>query len=377
MKKLKIGITCYPSVGGSGIIATELGKQLAEKGHEIHFITSSIPFRLNTYHPNIHFHEVEVNQYAVFKYPPYDLTLASKIAEVAERENLDIIHAHYALPHAVCAYLAKQMLKRNIGIVTTLHGTDITVLGYDPSLKDLIRFAIESSDRVTAVSSALAAETYDLIKPEKKIETIYNFIDERVYLKKNTAAIKEKHGILPDEKVVIHVSNFRKVKRVQDVIRVFRNIAGKTKAKLLLVGDGPEKSTACELIGKYGLEDQVLMLGNQDRVEELYSISDLKLLLSEKESFGLVLLEAMACGVPCIGTNIGGIPEVIKNNVSGFLVDVGDVGAATARAMSILEDEQLSNRFTKAAIEMLENEFSSKKIVSQYEQIYADLAEPE
>ncbi|MGG4363123.1 N-acetyl-alpha-D-glucosaminyl L-malate synthase BshA [Bacillus subtilis] len=377
MRKLKIGITCYPSVGGSGIIATELGKQLAEKGHEIHFITSSIPFRLNTYHPNIHFHEVEINQYAVFKYPPYDLTLASKIAEVAERENLDIIHAHYALPHAVCAYLAKQMLKRNIGIVTTLHGTDITVLGYDPSLKDLIRFAIESSDRVTAVSSALAAETYDLIKPEKKIETIYNFIDERVYLKKNTAAIKEKHGILPDEKVVIHVSNFRKVKRVQDVIRVFRNIAGKTKAKLLLVGDGPEKSTACELIRKYGLEDQVLMLGNQDRVEELYSISDLKLLLSEKESFGLVLLEAMACGVPCIGTNIGGIPEVIKNNVSGFLVDVGDVTAATARAMSILEDEQLSNRFTKAAIEMLENEFSSKKIVSQYEQIYADLAEPE
>ncbi|MCY9361949.1 N-acetyl-alpha-D-glucosaminyl L-malate synthase BshA [Bacillus spizizenii] len=377
MKKLKIGITCYPSVGGSGIIATELGKQLAEKGHEIHFITSSIPFRLNTYHPNIHFHEVEVNQYAVFKYPPYDLTLASKIAEVAERENLDIIHAHYALPHAVCAYLAKQMLKRNIGIVTTLHGTDITVLGYDPSLKDLIRFAIEASDRVTAVSSALAAETYDLIKPEKKIETIYNFIDERVYLKKNTAAIKEKYGILPDEKVVIHVSNFRKVKRVQDVIRVFRNIAGKTKAKLLLVGDGPEKSTACELVRKYGLEDQVLMLGNQDRVEELYSISDLKLLLSEKESFGLVLLEAMACGVPCIGTNIGGIPEVIKNNVSGFLVDVSDVAAATDRAMSILEDEQLSKRFTEAAMEILKNEFSSQKIVSQYEQIYADLAEPE
>ncbi|UTL71065.1 N-acetyl-alpha-D-glucosaminyl L-malate synthase BshA [Bacillus halotolerans] len=377
MKKLKIGITCYPSVGGSGIIATELGKQLAEKGHEIHFITSSIPFRLNTYHPNIHFHEVEVNQYAVFKYPPYDLTLASKIAEVAERENLDIIHAHYALPHAVCAYLAKQMLKRNIGIVTTLHGTDITVLGYDPSLKDLIRFAIEASDRVTAVSSALAAETYDLIKPEKKIDTIYNFIDERVYLKKNTAAIKEKHGILPDEKVVIHVSNFRKVKRVQDVIQVFRNIAGKTKAKLLLVGDGPEKSVACEPVRKYGLEKQVLMLGNQDRVEEPYSISDLKLLLSEKESFGLVLLEAMACGVPCIGTNIGGIPEVIKNNVSGFLVDVGDVEAASAKAVRILEDEQLSKRFTEAAMEMLNNEFSSQKIVSQYEQIYADLAEPE
>ncbi|WP_406588989.1 N-acetyl-alpha-D-glucosaminyl L-malate synthase BshA [Bacillus atrophaeus] len=377
MKKLKIGITCYPSVGGSGIIATELGKLLAEKGHDIHFITSSIPFRLNTYHPNIHFHEVEVNQYAVFKHPPYDLSLASKIAEVAERENLDIIHAHYALPHAVCAYLAKQMLKRDIGIVTTLHGTDITVLGYDPSLKDLIRFAIEASDRVTAVSSALAAETYDLIKPEKKIETIYNFIDERVYLKKNTRTIKEKYGISPDEKVVVHVSNFRKVKRVQDVIHVFRNIVNQTKAKLLLVGDGPEKSVACELVRKYGLENQVMLLGNQDRVEELYSISDVKLLLSEKESFGLVLLEAMACGVPCIGTNVGGIPEVIKNNVSGFLVDIGDIEDASAKALRILEDEQLRKQFTDAALHMLKNEFSSQKIVSEYEQIYADLAEPE
>ncbi|KXZ18042.1 N-acetyl-alpha-D-glucosaminyl L-malate synthase BshA [Bacillus nakamurai] len=377
MRPLKIGITCYPSVGGSGIIATELGKLLAEKGHQVHFITSSIPFRLNTYHPNIHFHEVEVNQYAVFKYPPYDLTLASKIAEVAARENLDIIHAHYALPHAVCAYLAKQMLKRDIGIVTTLHGTDITVLGYDPSLKDLIRFAIEASDRVTAVSTALAGETYDLIKPEKKIETIYNFIDERVYLKKNTESIKQKHGILPDEKVVIHVSNFRKVKRVKDVIRVFRNIAAKTKAKLLLVGDGPEKCVAWQLVEKYGLQDQVLLLGNQDRVEELYSISDLKLLLSEKESFGLVLLEAMACGVPCIGTNIGGIPEVIKDQVSGFLVNVGDIQAASEKALAILEDKELSKRLTEQALKMVKTEFSSQKIVSEYERIYAELAEPE
>ncbi|ATV01517.1 N-acetyl-alpha-D-glucosaminyl L-malate synthase BshA [Bacillus velezensis] len=377
MRPLKIGITCYPSVGGSGIIATELGKLLAEKGHQVHFITSSIPFRLNTYHPNIHFHEVEVNQYAVFKYPPYDLTLASKIAEVAARENLDIIHAHYALPHAVCAYLAKQMLKRDIGIVTTLHGTDITVLGYDPSLKDLIRFAIEASDRVTAVSTALAGETYDLIKPDKKLKTIYNFIDERVYLKKNTESIKEKHGILPDEKVVIHVSNFRKVKRVKDVIRVFRNIAAKTKAKLLLVGDGPEKCVAWQLVEKYGLQDQVLLLGNQDRVEELYSISDLKLLLSEKESFGLVLLEAMACGVPCIGTNIGGIPEVIKDQVSGFLVEVGDIQAASEKALAVLEDKQLSKRLTDHALKMVETAFSSQRIVSQYERIYDELAGPE
>lgn len=377
MRPLKIGITCYPSVGGSGIIATELGKLLAEKGHQVHFITSSIPFRLNTYHPNIHFHEVEVNQYAVFKHPPYDLTLASKIAEVAARENLDIIHAHYALPHAVCAYLAKQMLKRDIGIVTTLHGTDITVLGYDPSLKDLIRFAIEASDRVTAVSTALAGETYDLIKPDKKIETIYNFIDERVYLKKNTESIKEKHGILPDEKVVIHVSNFRKVKRVKDVIRVFRNIAANTKAKLLLVGDGPEKCVAWQLVEKYGLQDQVLLLGNQDRVEELYSISDLKLLLSEKESFGLVLLEAMACGVPCIGTNIGGIPEVIKDQVSGFLVEVGDIQGASEKALAVLEDKQLSKRLTDHALKMVETAFSSQRIVSQYERIYDELAGPE
>ncbi|MDX7984603.1 N-acetyl-alpha-D-glucosaminyl L-malate synthase BshA [Bacillus velezensis] len=377
MRPLKIGITCYPSVGGSGIIATELGKLLAEKGHQVHFITSSIPFRLNTYHPNIHFHEVEVNQYAVFKYPPYDLALASKIAEVAARENLDIIHAHYALPHAVCAYLAKQMLKRDIGIVTTLHGTDITVLGYDPSLKDLIRFAIEASDRVTAVSTALAGETYDLIKPDKKIETIYNFIDERVYLKKNTESIKEKHGILPDEKVVIHVSNFRKVKRVKDVIRVFRNIAANTKAKLLLVGDGPEKCVAWQLVEKYGLQDQVLLLGNQDRVEELYSISDLKLLLSEKESFGLVLLEAMACGVPCIGTNIGGIPEVIKDQVSGFLVEVGDIQSASEKALAVLEDTQLSKRLTDHALKMVETAFSSQRIVSQYERIYDELAGPE
>lgn len=279
--------------------------------------------------------------------------------------------------HAVCAYLAKQMLKRDIGIVTTLHGTDITVLGYDPSLKDLIRFAIESSDRVTAVSTALAGETYDLIKPNKKIETIYNFIDERVYLKKNTESIKEKHGILPDEKVVIHVSNFRKVKRVKDVIRVFRNIAAKTKAKLLLVGDGPEKCVAWQLVEKYGLQDQVLLLGNQDRVEELYSISDLKLLLSEKESFGLVLLEAMACGVPCIGTNIGGIPEVIKDQVSGFLVEVGDIQAASEKALAILEDKQLSKRLTDHALKMVETAFSSQRIVSQYERIYDELAGPE
>ncbi|MEC1536327.1 N-acetyl-alpha-D-glucosaminyl L-malate synthase BshA [Bacillus sonorensis] len=375
MKKLKIGITCYPSVGGSGIIATELGKLLAERGHEIHFITSSIPYKLNKVYCNIYFHEVEVNQYAVFKYPPYDLALASKMAEVAKREQLDILHAHYAVPHAVSAFLAKQMLGGDIKTVTTLHGTDITVLGYDPSLKDLIKFAIESSDRVTAVSSALAAQTYDLIKPNKKIDTIYNFVDERVYIKQDQHVLKEQYGISADEKVIIHVSNFRRVKRVQDVIHVFSRIVSQMKAKLLLVGDGPEMSVICQLVRQLGLEDNVLFLGKQDSVEELYAISDLKLLLSEKESFGLVLLEAMACGVPCIGTNIGGIPEVIKDGISGFLVNVGDVDDAAEKSLQLLTDDALHRRFTDAALKNIMEQFSSSSIIGQYEDIYHQLIE--
>ncbi|MCY8405211.1 N-acetyl-alpha-D-glucosaminyl L-malate synthase BshA [Bacillus sonorensis] len=375
MKKLKIGITCYPSVGGSGIIATELGKLLAERGHEIHFITSSVPYKLNKVYCNIYFHEVEVNQYAVFKYPPYDLALASKMAEVAKREQLDILHAHYAVPHAVSAFLAKQMLGGDIKTVTTLHGTDITVLGYDPSLKDLIKFAIESSDRVTAVSSALAAQTYDLIKPNKKIDTIYNFVDERVYVKQDRHVLKEQYGISADEKVIIHVSNFRRVKRVQDVIHVFSRIVSQMKAKLLLVGDGPEMSVICQLVRQLGLEDNVLFLGKQDSVEELYAISDLKLLLSEKESFGLVLLEAMACGVPCIGTNIGGIPEVIKDGISGFLVNVGDVDDAAEKSLQLLTDDALHRRFTDAALKNIMEQFSSSSIIGQYEDIYHQLIE--
>ncbi|KKB74782.1 MULTISPECIES: N-acetyl-alpha-D-glucosaminyl L-malate synthase BshA [Bacillus] len=377
MKKLKIGITCYPSVGGSGIIATELGKLLAERGHEIHFITSSVPYRLNKVYSNIYFHEVQVNQYAVFKYPPYDLALASKMAEVAKREQLDILHAHYAVPHAVSAFLAKQMLGGNIKTVTTLHGTDITVLGYDPSLQDLIKFAIESSDRVTAVSSALASQTYDLIKPDKKIETIYNFVDERVYIKHDHHALKEQYGISPDEKVIIHVSNFRQVKRVQDVIHVFSRIVKRMKAKLLLVGDGPEMTVICQLVRQLGLGDDVLFLGKQDNVEELYAISDLKLLLSEKESFGLVLLEAMACGVPCIGTNIGGIPEVIEDGVSGFLVNIGDVDAAGEKALRLLTDDALHSSFAEAALRNIRDRFSSCSIIGQYEDIYNQLIELE
>ncbi|MBD1381679.1 N-acetyl-alpha-D-glucosaminyl L-malate synthase BshA [Metabacillus arenae] len=373
MKKYKIGITCYPSVGGSGIIATELGKLLAERGHEIHFITSSLPFRLNKIYGNIYFHEVEVNQYSVFKYPPYDLALSSKMAQVAKREGLDILHVHYAIPHAISAYLAKQMVGDQLKIVTTLHGTDITVLGYDPSLSDMIRFGIEASDRVTAVSHSLAEQTYDLLKPNKEIYTVHNFIDERVYSRKKVDHLHTAYKILPEEKVIIHVSNFRKVKRVHEVVKSFQLIHEKVPSKLLLVGDGPEMTVICRLVDKLGIRDSVLFLGKQDNLEELYSISDLKLLLSEKESFGLVLLEAMACGVPCIGTNIGGIPEVIDDGTTGYLCELGDIETVASRAISVLQDEDLYQMLSKNALLSIKEKFHSDKIVSNYESIYEEV----
>ncbi len=370
MKKLKIGITCYPTVGGSGVVATELGKMLAEKGHEIHFISSSLPFRLSKIYHNIYYHQVEVNQYSVFQYPPYDIALASKIAEVANREKLDVLHVHYAIPHAICAILAKQMSGRDFKIVTTLHGTDITVLGYDPSLSDAIKFGIEKSDMVTAVSNALVKQTYELIDPDKEIATVYNFVDDRVYRKMEANHLKAEFGIEADEKVIIHVSNFRAVKRVQDVVKTFANISAIMPAKLLLVGDGPEMSIICKLVRQLSLEDQVIFLGKQENLEELYSISDLMLLLSEKESFGLVVLEAMACGVPCIGTNIGGIPEVIRDGETGYICEVGDIAEISSRAIGLLEDAQLHKQFANKALADVKTTFKSDEIVKQYEEIY-------
>ncbi|MTH52144.1 N-acetyl-alpha-D-glucosaminyl L-malate synthase BshA [Bacillus mangrovi] len=374
-KKLKIGITCYPSVGGSGVVATELGKLLAERGHEIHFITSSVPFRLNKVYSNIYFHGVEVNQYSVFKHPPYDLALSSKMAEVARREDLDLLHVHYAIPHAICAFLAKQMTGSRLKFVTTLHGTDITVLGSDPSMAQLIRFGIEASDRVTAVSNALVEQTHELIAPDKHIETVYNFIDERIYYKKDASRLKAAYKIEEHEKVVIHVSNFRKVKRVQDVVHTFAQIAEQIPSKLLLVGDGPEMSSVCSLVDELGIKDQVLLLGKQENLDELYSISDLKLLMSEKESFGLVLLEAMACGVPCIGTDAGGIPEVISHNENGYIVETGSIGAAAAHAVKLLGDPELHRRFSKQAEIAAQERFKRDQIVEQYESIYYDLVQ--
>ncbi|MCA1063162.1 N-acetyl-alpha-D-glucosaminyl L-malate synthase BshA [Rossellomorea sp. AcN35-11] len=371
--KMKIGITCYPTVGGSGVVATELGKLLAEKGHEIHFITSSIPFRLNKMYHNIYFHQVEVSQYSVFQYPPYDLALANKMAEIIEREDLDILHVHYAIPHAVCAILGKQMSGKDVKIVTTLHGTDITVLGYDPSLTKAIRFGIEKSDVVTAVSSALVKQTNDLIQPDKEIQTVYNFIDERVYRAVDSNHLRNEYGILDNEKVLIHVSNFRGVKRVPDVVSAFNLIQNELPSKLLLVGDGPEMTLICKQVRELGLEDKVLFLGKQDNLEELYSISDIKLLLSEKESFGLVALEAMACGVPSIGTNVGGIPEVIKNGYNGFICEIGNVAQVAEKSLELLKDKNLHKELSEHALQTARTTFHSSKIVEQYERIYKDL----
>lgn len=371
--RLKIGITCYPTVGGSGVVATELGKLLAEKGHEIHFITSSVPFRLNRMYHNIYYHQVEVSQYSVFQYPPYDIALSNKMAEVMRREKLDILHVHYAIPHAVCAILGKQMAGSNCKIVTTLHGTDITVLGYDPSLTDAIRFGIERSDAVTAVSNALVQETYQLIQPEKEIIPIYNFIDERIFKKISSSHLKEEYGIRTDEKVIIHVSNFRSIKRVPDVVKVFVRIFEKMPAKLLLVGDGPEMTVVSKLVSDLGLDEGVFFLGKQDNLEELYSISDLMLLLSQKESFGLALLEAMACGVPCIGTNVGGIPEVIQNGVNGFICEPGDLADIVQKSLYLLENSEIHRQFSERSVLTVKQKFYSRKIVNRYESIYLSL----
>ncbi|TMW73572.1 N-acetyl-alpha-D-glucosaminyl L-malate synthase BshA [Alteribacter natronophilus] len=371
MRRFKIGITCYPTVGGSGVVAAELGKSLAEKGHDVHFITSSLPFRLENVNANIYFHEVQVNQYSVFRYPPYDLALASKMSEVAKREGLDLLHVHYAVPHAISAHLAKEMTGNGLKVVTTLHGTDITVLGYDPSLSDMIRFGIERSDCVTAVSDDLVRQTRELLGTEKQIETVYNFIDDRVYRPNSSEALREEYGIKPDEKVIVHVSNFRKVKRVPDVVKSFAKIKEQLPAKLLLIGDGPEHPVVRELVHRLGLVDSVQFLGNQKRVADLLAMSDLKLLLSEKESFGLVLLEAMACGVPVVGTRIGGIPEVITDGECGYICELGDIDGISEKAVALLKDEALHTRMGMAARERANSVFHKDKVVRQYEELYA------
>ncbi|CAM3721264.1 N-acetyl-alpha-D-glucosaminyl L-malate synthase BshA [Alkalicoccus chagannorensis] len=367
---MKIGITCYPTVGGSGVVATELGKALAAKGHDIHFITSSMPYRLNGGESNIYFHEVTVSSYAVFQYPPYDLALASRMADVIKREELDVLHVHYAVPHAVSAYLAKEMAGSDVKIVTTLHGTDITVLGYDPSLSDIIRFGIEKSDAVTAVSHDLIRQTRELLDVERPVETVYNFVDPDIYYPREDKEIRESIGLDESTFIMSHVSNFRKVKRVEDVVHTFARVRHEQKAALLLIGEGPEMPVIRRLTEELGVEDDVIFAGSQKRVAELLAASDVNLLLSSKESFGLVLLEAMACGVPVIGSDAGGIPEVIEEGISGFIRPLGDIDAFTEAALQLAEDQPLQRRMGLAAAERVQTTFNRDLIVQQYERVY-------
>ncbi|MDW4283996.1 N-acetyl-alpha-D-glucosaminyl L-malate synthase BshA [Staphylococcus saprophyticus] len=378
---MKIGITCYPSMGGSGIIATELGIKLAERGHDIHFITSNIPFRIRKPLPNMTFHQVEVNQYAVFQYPPYDITLSTKIAEVINEYDLDVLHMHYAVPHAVCGILAKHMSQKDIKIMTTLHGTDITVLGYDHSLKNAIKFGIEGSDVVTSVSQSLAQQTYDIIETDKEIVPIYNFVREKEFpTKLNTPTsedeqLKACYCIQPDEKVLIHVSNFRSVKRIDTIIDTFARVHKAIPSKLILLGDGPELMDIKEKARQLNLEDAVLFLGKQNWVSQFYQISDLVLLLSEKESFGLTLLEAMKSGVVPIGSTAGGIKEVIKHEDTGYIVNVGDDEAASAYAIQLLTNPELYHEMQTRMLEDVANRFSSDLIADQYEYYYKKMLE--
>jgi N-acetyl-alpha-D-glucosaminyl L-malate synthase BshA len=372
---LKIGISCYPTLGGSGVVATELGKMMAERGHEVHFITDRMPFRLGQFHSNIFYHEVEVSDYYVFRYPPYDLALANKLAQVAKQENLDLLHVHYAMPHAICAYLAKQMVGEHLKVITTLHGTDITILGHDPSLKDLIRLAIHQSDAVTAVSQDLLLETYDVLSIEKPIDLVYNFVDLQDYALPSKPELRSQFAE-PNEKIILHMSNFRPVKRILDVIEIFAKVHEKLPSRLMFVGEGPELTKAVARVKELGLSDKVHYLGKQNNIADVISMADLLLLPSEKESFGLVALEAMAGGVPTIGSNAGGIPEVVEHGVNGYLAPVGDTEAMAAYAIKLLSDSVLYQKFAKAGLERAQAHFSAEAVVDQYEEIYYRVVEP-
>lgn len=366
---LKIGIACYPTLGGSGVVATELGKIMAEKGHEIHFITDRIPFRLGKFHKNIYYHEVEVSDYYVFHYAPYDLALANKLAQVAKQENLDLLHVHYAVPHAICAYLAKQMVGDHLKVVTTLHGTDITILGHDPSLRDLIRLAIHQSDAVTAVSKDLMLETTEVLDIEKPIDLVYNFIDHREYFSPGHSRLRSQYAA-PNEKILLHMSNFRQVKRVCDVVDIFAKVNRQVPSRLVFVGEGPELAKTVSLLKELGLSDRVHYLGKQENVAEVMKMADLLLLPSEKESFGLVALEAMAGGVPTIGSHAGGIPEVVSHAETGFLSPVGHTDDMADYAITLLTDPKLYSQFSLAGMQRSRTLFSAAVIAEQYEKIY-------
>lgn len=368
---MKIGIVCYPTFGGSGVVATELGVGLAKNGHEVHFITYRRPARLSNFHENVFYHEVNGEDYPLFEYPPYDTALASKLVEVVKYENLDLLHVHYAIPHAAVAYMAKKILLRDgryVPVITTLHGTDITLVGTSPAFKPVVEFSISKSDGVTAVSQFLKDETYRHFNIDTEIEVIYNFVDFERFRKINKDHFKK--AIAPNgERILAHTSNFRKVKRVEDVIRVFQKVVEKVPAKLLLIGDGPERRRAEDLCREIGLCEEVRFLGKQDAVEELLAISDLFFIPSESESFGLAALEAMACEVPVISTNAGGLPEVNIHGETGFLSEVGDIDAMAQFAVTILGDDDVLQRFRKKALAQAER-FDIRHVLPLYEAYY-------
>lgn len=368
---MRIGIVCYPTFGGSGVLATELGKALAQKGHMVHFITYQQPVRLNEFMPNIFYHEVQVPTYPLFDYPPYETALASTMVDVIKNNNLDLLHVHYAIPHASAAYMAKQILKKEgkqIPVITTLHGTDITLVGRDKTYAPVVTFSINESDAITAVSNNLRDETFSHFAIEKEIEVIYNFVDVSRFSRKPIDAFKK--VIAPNgERVLLHASNFRKIKRVQDVVKIFAAVRAEVPSKLLFVGDGPERSTAEDLAKELGVFDEVRFVGKQEQMEDILAIADLFLLTSEYESFGLAALEAMAAGVPVVSTNAGGLGEINVEGVTGYLADVGDINTMTAKAISIIKDDTILNGFKERAANHAKT-FDISRVVPVYEKLY-------
>jgi L-malate glycosyltransferase len=378
---MKIGITCYPTYGGSGVVATELGLELAQRGHDIHFISYAQPIRLRGAEANIHYHEVEVSRYPLFDYPPYDLALATRMAEVAQLYDLDLLHVHYAIPHSVSALLARQMLAsgprgRRLPFVTTLHGTDITLVGLDRSYLPITRYSIEQSDGVTAISNYLRDRTQRIFDVKNRIEVIYNSVNCDVYARNPETVAQMRPEYAPNnERLLVHLSNFRPVKRITDVIEIFDRVHKQIPSRLLLIGDGPDRSVAEWLAVQKGIHSDVLFLGKQDQVQEKLAIADIMLMPSELESFGLAALEAMACEVVPIATRAGGVPEVIEHEKSGFLADVGDVDTMARYAIDLLNNQDRLREMGKQARAVAMDRFCSTKIVKQYEDFYLRVLE--
>lgn len=371
---MRIGIVCYPTFGGSGVLATELGKALAQNGHQVHFITYQQPVRLNGFIPNIFYHEVQVPTYPLFDYPPYETALASTMVDVIKNNHLQLLHVHYAIPHASAAYMAKKILEQDgihIPVITTLHGTDITLVGRDKTYAPVVAFSINQSDAITAVSQNLRDETFTHFKIEKSIEVIHNFVDVQRFARKPIDAFKK--VIAPNgERILLHASNFRRIKRVQDVVLIFNNVKQHIPSKLLFVGDGPERGTAEQLCRELGVCDDVRFVGKQEQMEDILAIADLFLLTSEYESFGLAALEAMAAGVPVISTNAGGLPEIMIQGVTGYMGNVGDIQTMSRQAIDILENDDRLQQFKVAASQQAEA-FDIKNIVPLYEKLYEEV----